>query len=334
MNSERIRECTELSTEILKNFELSEIPVSNIILKCLRLCRLLGDEDGILLFTYESTGYPKGSDGMSPDAWRISKIAGRRYNLKEKNKKGKEEDTEYANLILVAELEEKISSLKIRLSAASDPDVSISSSNPNQYVPVPSGNVYERNSIVNSIQSNQRVLSKVTGSLYNYVLKIYNKLSYGNIIEDTFTTARLLVDEKLISLCPNSIGKFVSVYQNMDSDNPEDWANAVHSCRRILVDLADALYPASDIPIGVNGHKIKVGQDQYINRLIQFIQSKSKSKTYCDVVGSDLSSIGNRLDAINDAVCKGTHTEIEKDEATRYIIHVYLLISDIVSLSD
>ena len=49
MNSQRIKECTDLATEILKNFELSELPVSKIILKCLRLCRLLGDEDGILL---------------------------------------------------------------------------------------------------------------------------------------------------------------------------------------------------------------------------------------------------------------------------------------------
>lgn len=57
MNSERIIECTKLSEEILKNFELSELPVSKIILKCLRLCRLLNDEDGILLFTYESSGY-------------------------------------------------------------------------------------------------------------------------------------------------------------------------------------------------------------------------------------------------------------------------------------
>ena len=50
MNNERIKECTALSAEILKNFELDELPVRNIILKCLRLCRLLGDKDGILLF--------------------------------------------------------------------------------------------------------------------------------------------------------------------------------------------------------------------------------------------------------------------------------------------
>jgi hypothetical protein len=67
---------------------------------------------------------------------------------------------------------------------------------------------------------------------------------------------------------------------------------------------------------------------------VQFISSKEGSKTYKDVVGSDLSSVGMRLDAINDAVCKGTHVEVTKDEASRYIIHTYLLISDILSLRD
>ena len=120
----------------------------------------------------------------------------------------------------------------------------------------------------------------------------------------------------------------------MDSENPEDWANAVHSCRRILVDLADALYPPRQEPVVVGGKEIKVGEEQYINRLVQFIAGRAESKTYRDVVGTDLSSIGKRLDAINDAVCKGTHTEISQDEASRYIIHTYLLISDIVTLMD
>lgn len=332
MNSARIAECTELASEILKNFELSELPVSTIILKCLRLCRLLGDEDGVLLFTFESSGYPSTPKGMTADAWRISKIAGRRYVKKEKNKQGKETEIEYAKTSLVAELEELVSSQKIRLSASVDPNISLSSANPHQFVAAPAGNVIERTSVVSSIQDAQKVLQRVKGCLYNYILQIYNKLSYGNIVEDTFTRARLAVNDKLSVLCPQAIGKFVAVYNNMDSDNPEDWANAVHSCRRILVDLADALYPPRDEPIDIGGKPVKVGQEQYINRLVQFISSKSNSKTYKDVVGADLGNIGNRLDAINDAVCKGTHTEISKDEAARYIIHTYFLISDIVSL--
>ena len=334
MNSERIKECTLLSAEILKNFELAEIPVCNIILKCLRLCRLLDDEDGILLFTYESSGYPSTSGGLTPDAWRIAKIAGRRYYQREKSKSGKQVDNEYATTTLIAELEEMISSQKLRLSASVDPNISLSSANPTQLVMAPPGNSNERNAIVSSIRNAQKTLQIVTGCLYNYVLHIYNKLSYGNVIEDTFTQARLEVNDLLSKLCPQAIGKFVTVYNNMDSDNEEDWANAVHSCRRILVDLADALYPPREDHIEVSGKTIKVGPSQYINRLVQFVDSKSESKTFASVVGSDLASIGNRLDAINEAVCKGIHSEISKKEASRYIIHTYFLISDIVSLID
>ena len=148
MNSARIIECTELSSEILKNFELSEIPVSSIILKCLRLCRLLGDDDGILLFTFESSGYPSTPGGMTSDAWRISKIAGRRYFQKEKDQKGKEIEVEYANTALVAEMEESLTAQKLRLTAAVDPNISLSSANPSQLVMAPAGNALERNGIV------------------------------------------------------------------------------------------------------------------------------------------------------------------------------------------
>ncbi len=332
MNSARIKECTDLSSDILRNFELSEIPVSKIILKCLRLCRLLGDEDGILLFSYESSGYPQTQDGLTHDAWRISDLAGRHF-FETTETNGIKSKKEFAKTQLISEIEEAISTQKIHLAASADSNISISSANPHQFVYAPPGNATERNTIVNSIKQSQALLQKITGNLYAYVLQIYNKLMYGNIIEDTFTRARLQVNDELSKLCPITVNKFASIYDNMDSDNPEDWANAVHSCRRILNDLADVLYPPKPDPVtSNNGKKILVGPDQYINRLIQFIISKSGSKTFADVVGNDLSSIGMRLDAINDAVCKGTHVSVTKDEASRYIIHTYLLISDILSL--
>ena len=40
-------------------------------------------------------------------------------------------------------------------------------------------------------------MQKITGKLYAYVLNIYNKLMYGNIVEDTFTQARLKVNDQL-----------------------------------------------------------------------------------------------------------------------------------------
>ena len=66
-----------------------------------------------------------------------------------------------------------------------------------------------------------------------------------------------ILSQSLERIIHEAIEKFISVYENLSSDNPEDYANAVHSCRRILIDLADALYPPCDIPLEINGKIIK-----------------------------------------------------------------------------
>lgn len=331
MNTNRINDCTALSKEILEDFELTRIPIENVILKCLRLCRLLGDNTGIQLFTYESSGYPCSPAGLSQDVWQIAQLAGRTYMTPNPVNPSL---MQYFHIPeLLCEFQSVIDTNNMQISAAVDPNVSIVGA-PYQQIGYQRSNQMERTSSATAVTNAQRWLQVIRGRLYDYILQIHNNLLYGNIVEDTFTQARLGTNLRLNTLCPQAINKFVSVYNNMGSDNPEDWANAVHSCRRILVDLADALYPPRNELIKVGNREIKVGHDEYINRLVQFIESKKGSKTYSDVVGADLSSIGKRLDAINDAVCKGTHTEITKDEASRYIIHTYLLISDIVALME
>ena len=331
MNNDKIKECTELAAEILKNFDQSDLPAEKIVLKCLRLYHLLDDKIGMSLFKYESSGYPS---KMTRFDNIIAAIAGRVYYQLEKDKNGTNVNKQFVYKTLISEIDEMLEIQKIHLSVSSDPNISISSANPNQFIQLPVSNSFERNAIVNSINNYKTWRSKIVGCLYNYILITYNRLAYGNIVDDIFTRSRLMVNKNLSELCPEAINKFVSVYNNMDSDNSEDWANAVHSCRRILQDVADKLYPPKKEDIVSNGKTIKVGKDQYINRLIQFISSKEGSKTFANIVGADLESIGNRLDAIYEATCKGSHTDLTKEEASRYIIHTYLLISDILLLNN
>ena len=330
MNSDRIKECTTLAAEILEDFELSRIQIENILLKCLRLCRLLDDKTGIQLFFYETSGYPCTPDGVLPEAWSIAHLAGRAYLSHEV---GNQAGPQYAYMReLLPEFQAIIDTYSTQLTGASY--AAIPPFSGSQYLSSGYQQTATPDKLSSIVINAKKWYQSIRGHLHDYILRLHINLAYGNIVEDTFTKARIATNIKLGTLCPQSINKFVAVYNNMDSDNPEDWANAVHSCRRILVDLADALYPPKKEPVIVGGREIKVGEEQYINRLVQFIAGKAESKTYRDVVGADLSSIGNRLDAINDAVCRGTHAEITKDEASRYIIHTYLLLSDIVALTD
>ncbi len=53
-------ETFEISSQILRNLELNEIPLTNVALKASRLARLLNDFDMQKVMQYEAGGYPSG----------------------------------------------------------------------------------------------------------------------------------------------------------------------------------------------------------------------------------------------------------------------------------
>src|ERR1700730_7457833 len=71
-------EALELSNDILKNLELSELPLSNIALKASRLARLLNDSDYQQIMECEAGGYPTEPGGVPPHIFQAAVLAGRK----------------------------------------------------------------------------------------------------------------------------------------------------------------------------------------------------------------------------------------------------------------
>lgn len=332
----RNEEALSLSEEVLRNFELREIPTQNIVLKCLRLARLINDFEAVEWLKYEANGFERNEEGrLTPSASKAAGMSGRHYyNNDPKDKSNNPKKIRFVFTDTIAVMEAAVDAARARMEVAYDPNVSLSSNSTYSQV-VPKGNARERSGLAQAIQINTERIEKVKSKLYEYVISVNYELKFGDITEDIFTRKRQTVDTALKDICPEAIQKFISVYENLKSDNDEDWANAVHTCRRIIKEVADSLYPPSDKPIELSGGKtIKIGEDQYINRLIQYIDSKSTSEKFSSIVGSHLKFIGERLDGINGAANKGTHAEVTLEEAERYIIYTYLVIGDILSLDD
>ena len=222
------------------------------------------------------------------------------------------------------------------LQAAQDPNVSVSSANQQQYVSVPSGNAVERRTIRSQmLQASERLASRRT-FIYSYAARKYYELKFAALADDVFGRVRSTVDSLIGLVVPDAVKRLTAVYDNLKSDNPEDWANAAHSCRRVLQALADAVFPAQDETRSRenNGKKttIALGPDNYINRLIAYIEDSSESSRFNEIVGADLRYIGDRLDALFKAAQKGSHGTVTKEEADRCVIHTYLIVGDILSL--
>ena len=194
----------------------------------------------------------------------------------------------------------------------------------------------ERRQLRSTIMNTSAHLASRRTFIYGYASRKYYELNFGGVANDAFGRIRLSVDSLIGKVVPESVRKFTAIYDNLKSDNPEDWANAVHGCRRVLQDLADAVFPAQVEPryVQVDGEakSIILGNDQYINRLIAYIEDSSNSERFSELVGSELKYIGDRLDALLRASQKGSHAAVSKEEADRYVVYTYLTVGDILSL--
>jgi hypothetical protein len=326
-------EALELSAEILKDIELSTISLSKVALKASRLARLLNQDNPQQIFAFEASGYPKTPNGVAPEIWRLLELAGRTYD--EKDSKSNNIET-FAFLESIEQLEGDIVAARVGLEAAKDHDISISSANPNQYVIPPSGNFLERQGLHQRISTASQRLSSRRALLYQYATRRYYELKFSGVAQDVFSKVREEVDFRIGKHVPSAVQKFAAVHDNLVSENPEDWSNAVHSCRRILQDLADSVFPpqTADRMKGPNGKQkpIKLGPDQYINRLMCFVEDRISSARFVDLVGSHLGFLGDRLDAVFLATQKGSHSTVKRDEANRYVIFTYMVVGDILAL--
>lgn len=332
MKNEILEQSLQLSEEILSNIELNEISLANITLKVSRLARLLDDFEFQKIFQYEYSGYPKGVNGLEKDIWSLLKKVNRTYFIKKEDDDGKIEEKEYARINSIEYYEHKLDSLKNEISSLKEINI-ILSSNANINSRNLNQNSIKLKAIKKEIEENSEILLNRKSFIYSYILEKYYELKYSKLNNDIFIRTQLKVDSVMMDILPDAIKKFTSVYSNLLSENNEDWSNAVHSCRRILQDLADEIYPPREPKKLPNGKEINLGTEQYINRLVAYIDEHSDSSRFQEIVGSNLKYIGERLDSIFNAAQKGSHKVIStQDEADRYVIYTYLIVGDILRL--
>ena len=329
-----LREALTLSETLLQGLEVSQLPLTNSALRASRLARLLNDFQHQKIFEYEAGGYPKTPNGVSADVWACAETAGRVYQKKD----DKEVIKSYATLESIEQLEAQIEGTKLGIDAARDPDVSVSSANPHQFVSAGVGNTMERNRLHTELKEAVRKLGGRRSFIYRYVVQRNLELKFSNIAGDAFSRIREHVDSSIGTMVPAAVQKFSAIYENLNSENPEDWSNAVHGCRRVLQDLADSVFPPTDTPrekqSGGKTVQVKLGADNYINRLVCFVEDRTESERTVAIVGSQLSFLGDRLDALFKAAQKGSHSVIStRDEADRYVVYTYMVVGDLLRLN-
>jgi hypothetical protein len=308
-----------LADETLRGFELSTVAPTSTVRRAYRLARLLDDLGAEEWLRFEVVGYPAG-EALAADAWAAAVRSNRLVTSDDGGLR--------AQTSSVGELAARIQASLAQLSAAADAPVAITSANPSQFVFAPPGNMTERSGLRRQVSVDQGLLEKVLGAVFTYVSERHQELRFGAAVESAFEVVRVRVDHQIGIFVPDAQRKLAAALESATSANPEHWAAAAATCRRLLLAAADQLRPAGP---DVDGRKM--GPDNYVNRLMDWIAVQERSRTMRDLTTSELEHLGMRLDAVVDAGSKGAHAEVSRYDASRFITGTYLLLGDILRLA-
>ncbi len=212
------------------------------------------------------------------------------------------------------------------IQSAKDPDVSLSSSNPNQYVVNTSSNKQERLGLDMQLWMHRSSISNFRTETYKRVAWVYEKYQFWNLAESVFDRKRKRTEPFLHLILPDAELRLNSIEVNLTSDNPEDRKNAVVSCRTLINDIANIVNPPSG----------KADVDKYINRLKSFVSPKKwawESKTKSSLSDSILEDLKNKIEYCTKLTQWSAHIDRRsKEYADDVLLNTYLVISEVVEL--
>jgi len=294
-----IEQAQQLSKSILDDLEIGEIPINAVLLNTKRLARLLHDSDAQQWLNIEISGCSKEFDFKSLGA--CQKYFRGFHTFGSDN---------------------------IPLSL---PSLEIAITHPEMLI-----NTYEINLPFGKFLELKKCYDTHKLEIHNYVDDVHLSLLIGDIAENIFQETRETVDTFLQENCEKDVKeKLLAINERLREDNKEAYSQALLSCRRILESIADSIYPPKDEPyIGKDGKKHEIGKNNYVNRILAYIEHNSSSQTKTQLQLTNFQHLVARLDALNDESQKGVHDKITKEEARLTIIQMYLFIAEIARIKD
>ncbi|RKF36178.1 hypothetical protein BCY88_36645 [Paraburkholderia fungorum] len=309
--------------QLLDAMETEDLPVERYLMLAKRLARLMRDNDGQTWLGLETTGYPSSFDisklgDSALYATRVGRIT---------------PDGQQYYTASLPQLEGEYFAQKIRLESAapkaatgSAQDFLVANATQRMF----NNQSVAFNELKEAYVKTSALFTAFKGALHSYATDALISLQFGDVAESIFDQLRYEVDAFVRTRAPKAAEKLVAIAARIGEGNPEALAEALASCRRLLLSLADSLFPPSEVEWrSSSGKARKVGVDQYKNRLIAFIEQGITSDGTKALLESELDHLCARLDAVYDKTNKGVHADVTLEEARLTIIQAYIFIGEL-----
>lgn len=323
----KIDEALNLAKKTRTELPYENIELSAVLQNCKTICRYLGKLDSNKWIDYELNGYPrldKTKDGQHeiPEYRKVHQIFyyvnGMHVRL------SRELAYKFGTISLHNPIMEilqcKVDGMIIPVSPAldmlnsqkfkTDHDIS-------DFEPSVSHGVISRSNIA-------KIINGVQNKIYEFLDNMILELEYGKIPETIFEAIRKEVDEKFRRRCPQAIEKLIVVYEQLNCDNSVGYSQIAGTCRQIIKDVADSLYPPAQFD--KSDSDMELNDAKFLNRLLVGITSNNEKQLFESMFNYTTHFLHN----IHSYASKGVHSPFQRSDAIRCVVYTYILLGDIL----
>jgi hypothetical protein len=294
----------ELAATLLEEIELSSTSVSQQVKKAARLARIVGDTDATSWLRYEINGVPNDEYG-------------RRHMTRTQRWIDREKDQGWWGPI--ADAEATINARERQLAASQ-----VASFSGDMSLPASNAHRATLAALASIIENQARIVNRVAGLLHDFVAGTYYELTFSAEQRSLFDRARGEIDALLGPVSGNSLEQVDSIYRRLSEGDREAVSQAMTTCRRLIDEFADAVYPPQREAIERDGQTIDVGPNRTKNRINEYFAEKVSSASRRQRVRRSLADVYERVSA-------AVHDEVTVDEARFLFLTTYTLLGEILT---
>jgi|SRR5215813_7260490 len=310
-----------LAKELLDDIELSRLSAESLLLKTMRLARLVDAEELKKWLLCELTGYPM----HDPTVDEYMRSMGGGINTYDPE----------AYRAPLAQIEAKITAMKLQMQALRVPDVSYSSANPENWalsdqmiISAPIDNVIKKaTSLSNLMGRLSGIRSLVIAHIHIFVVSVYHEKVFSSLAESIFERYKSRLDILIAQRAGDVLEKIPSIYNRLAEGDPEAISHAQASCRRIIEVFADAVYPPTDETMEVDGKPVPLNAANPRARLNRYIQVRTSSESRRTKLRQTLANLFNR-------VSTAVHNDVTPEEAQSLFLQTYLFLGEVLTLGE
>jgi AbiTii len=307
-NQSKSQHITELAKELLDDIELSRIQTEALLLKTSRLARLMGTDEIRNWIWYEMHGY----NNSDPISLKYMGLTGRWVD-KTKNI-GYWGPLSTQEALLIAE--------KAKLSAMRTPDVS------GEYMALALAGVNQAMSTsVSNIAVFSGIKSRTLALLHRFVSGVYYEKHFDKLSESIFEKYKSGVDNVIANKCGDILQKLPSVMDRLSDGDSESIRQALVTCRVIIDNFADSIFPPTNETIDIGGNILKLDSSKHQNRINVYVHLREESKSRKQKIRQNLANLYDRLST-------GVHAEVTVEEARSLLLNTYLILGEILHIKE